>query len=182
MWKRLTRAIPAAPWLTLSGTVALLVGLSWDLVLHRLDGSLAAREGILTLANPGHALVAAGLGLTVVGSVLFLLDRVRAGDGRSAGRQMVLRFGLLGFVALVAVSVGLSAWSNRSLGVGHPHAVVALDVDRCTAAVITPGGHGDTAAHRHEAASPHTASLHGHGGDSDIKGSGHGCAAAASTD
>ena len=43
MWKRLTRAIPAAPWLTLSGTVALLVGLSWDLVLHRLDGSLAAR-------------------------------------------------------------------------------------------------------------------------------------------
>ncbi len=182
MWKRVTRAVPAAPWLTLSGTVALLLGLSWDLVVHRLDRSLAAREGILTLANPGHALVATGLGLTVVGSVLFLLERVGTGADRSASQRTMLRLGLLGFVALVAVSGGLSAWSSRSLGVGHTHAAVAIGVDRCTATVATPGGHGDGAAHRHEAAPPQTASLHGHVDSPDTMGAGHGCTAVASAD
>ena len=180
--QRLPRAAPAAPWLTLSGTVALLVGLSWDVVVHRLDRSLAAREGILTLANPGHALVAAGLALTVVGSVLFLLDRAGTGDGRSASQRTVLRQGLIGFVALVVMSVGLITWSSSTLGVGHPHAAVELGVDRCTATVATPGGQGDGAGHRHEAAPPHTASHHGLTGSPDSTGAGHGCTAAAFAD
>ena len=109
MRTRVGAAAAAAPWLALGGTVALLVGLGWDVALHRLEPSLAAREGILTLANPSHALVAAGLSLTVAGSLLFLSGRLAACDGRSASQRTVLRLGLTSFVALVVASVGLSA-------------------------------------------------------------------------
>src|SRR4051794_3170179 len=63
----------AASWLTLAGTVILLLGLGLDAVLHKLDPSLAAREGVFAVHNPGHVLAAVGIVLTVFGAVLFLL-------------------------------------------------------------------------------------------------------------
>jgi hypothetical protein len=152
MTNRLTRAAPAAPWLTLGGTVALLVGLGWDVALHHLDPSLAAREGVLTLANPSHALVAAGVGLSVAGTLLFLIGRLAAWEGRSAGRRTLLRLGLLGVVALGVASLGLSAWSGIRPGVGHPHAGDGAAAAACVGTVMAPDAHRAGAApHRHAA-------------------------------
>jgi hypothetical protein len=50
-----------------SGVVMLLVGLGIDAWLHAEDETLAAREGIFTLSNPGHALLALGMALATGG-------------------------------------------------------------------------------------------------------------------
>src|SRR5205814_1974788 len=49
------------------GVAALLLGQAWDFYLHAADPTLAHREGIFTLTNPGHVLLGAGLILAVVG-------------------------------------------------------------------------------------------------------------------
>ena len=51
------------------GVAALLSGLALDAYLHAKDPTLAHREGIFTLANPGHVLLGAGIALVVVGLV-----------------------------------------------------------------------------------------------------------------
>src|SRR2546430_16883842 len=48
------------------GVVLLLTGLAWDAVVHAHDPSLAGREGIFTLRNPGHVLLGLGIGLVLV--------------------------------------------------------------------------------------------------------------------
>ncbi len=48
------------------GVVLLLTGLAWDAVAHANDPSLAGREGIFTLGNPGHVLLGLGIGLVLV--------------------------------------------------------------------------------------------------------------------
>ena len=48
----------SAPWVSLVGIFTLIVGLGLDAILHRRDATLAAREGIFTLSNPGHLLFA----------------------------------------------------------------------------------------------------------------------------
>jgi len=57
----LTSIVRTAPWVTLAGNVALLVGLARDAILHRENPTLAAREGIFTFSNAGHVLFADGL-------------------------------------------------------------------------------------------------------------------------
>ncbi len=183
MTNRLMQTVPAAPWLTLGGTAALLVGLSWDVALHHLDPSLVVREGILTLTNPGHTLVAAGVGLSVAGTLLFLIGRLAAWDGRSASRRMVLRLGLLGFVALVVASVGLSAWSSVRLGVDHVHADDVAAADTCIGRVVEQGGHGSGAvAHHHPASPARPKADHGSTTGLDVRGTVHACTAVAPVD
>ncbi len=176
MGKQLRATAAAAPWLTLSGTVALLMGLGWDMVLHRLDPALAVREGIFTLANPGHALVAAGLGLTVARSVLFLIGRLAAWDGRSANQRMMLRLGLTSFLALVVASVGLAAWSGVRLDVDHMHADQVVAAETCTASAMAHGGNGsDMAPHRHAPSPPHVMTHRGVTATPDTTDAPHAC-------
>ena len=170
----------AAPWLTLGGTVALLVGLGWDVALHHLDPALVAREGILTLANPGHALVAAGLSLTVAGSVLFFSGRLAAWDGRSARQRLVLRLGLTSFLALVVASVGLTAWGGVRLGVDHVHADQVVAAETCTATELAHGGNGsDMTPYRHTATPTDAMTHHGVTAAPDTTDAPHVCTPAA---
>lgn len=116
---------------TFAGVAAQLVGLGWDAVLHRLDPELAAREGIFTLTNPGHALFAGGLALAVLGLGLIILGDQPAAAGRSPRRTLLLRGSALG--ALAALSIGslvLAASSEGGIS-GHAHdaAVVHLHED-----------------------------------------------------
>ena len=62
-----SRAVRRFLLLALVGTASLLAGLAWDAHLHKADPDLAASEGVLTLANPGHLLAAVGVVLVAIG-------------------------------------------------------------------------------------------------------------------
>jgi len=51
---------------TYAGVVCQLVGLGWDIMMHRANPHTMASEDILTLSNPSHLLI--GLGLVLVGA------------------------------------------------------------------------------------------------------------------
>jgi hypothetical protein len=88
----------------LLGVVALLSGLALDSYLHAKDPTLAHREGIFTLTNPGHVLLGLGIGLVVVGVVGAAYTSLPYG--------VWVRRGLLGgALVLVAVSGDIAGWA-----------------------------------------------------------------------
>ncbi len=88
----------------LVGVVALLAGLALDSYLHAMDPSLAHREGLFTLSNPGHVLLGAGIALVVVGVVGAAYTTLPYG--------VWVRRGLLGgALLLVVVSGDISGWA-----------------------------------------------------------------------
>lgn len=114
----LARLSGAASWLTLAGTVILLLGLGLDAVLHKLDPSLAAREGVFALHNPGHLLAGVGIVLTVCGAVLFLIGTSLAWRPRSVLRSTALGGAALSLVALATASLVIAATTEAT----HEHA------------------------------------------------------------
>ena len=122
------------------GVVLLLTGLAWDAVTHANDPSLAGREGIFTLSNPGHALMALGIGMVLIGLIggcETLL--VSAAEGRWA-RPGVHR----AFVALSAAVV-LSAAAVTSWGAQARHDEPAAEHSRDASgqlAASPDGSHG----------------------------------------
>lgn len=58
---------------TYGGVVLQLVGLGWDLMLHRANPHLMSNEDLFTLSNPSHVLVGIGLMLAVAGTVRQLI-------------------------------------------------------------------------------------------------------------
>jgi len=153
---RLTRT---APWLSVAGVSALLVGLGWDAVLHRLGPGLAEREGIFTLTNPGHVLFATGLGLAVLGALLFLLQRLALRPAISLRRRALFVAPVAGLLALAGVSLSFAMASPGGL-TGHTHshgaatAAEAVPHDHAAPAVTTRSPNG--VLHQHGAEVPIT--------------------------
>src|SRR5690242_15447580 len=88
----------------LAGVVALLSGLAVDSYLHAKDPTLAHREGLFTLGNPGHVLLGIGIGLVVVGVVGAAYTTLPFG--------LWMRRGLLaGALALIVVSGDIAGWA-----------------------------------------------------------------------
>lgn len=88
----------------LVGVVALLSGLALDSYLHARDPTLAHREGIFTLSNPGHVLLGIGIGLVVVGVVGAAYTSLPYG--------VWVRRGLLaGALAMIVVSGDIAGWA-----------------------------------------------------------------------
>lgn len=88
----------------LLGVMALLAGLALDSYLHARDPSLAHREGIFTLSNPGHVLLGIGLGLVVLGVVGAAYTTLPFG--------LWVRRGLLvGALAMIVVSGDIAGWA-----------------------------------------------------------------------
>src|SRR3972149_8973297 len=98
-----------APWLTFTGSVATLLGLAWDARSHRLDPTLAAREGVFTLSNPGHLLFASGLAIVVTGTIVLILGPARRRSGASFARRAGAGGGAGGLRFL-------SGWTPRPVG------------------------------------------------------------------
>jgi len=88
----------------LLGVVALLTGLALDAYLHAQDPTLAHREGIFTLSNPGHVLLGIGIALVVVGVVGAAYTSLPYG--------VWVRRGLLaGALAMIVVSGDFAGWA-----------------------------------------------------------------------
>jgi len=105
------------------GVAALLLGQAWDFYLHAADPTLAHREGIFTLTNPGHVLLGTGLILVVVGVLGAAYSHLPVG---SWGRRAFLT----GFLVLIAVSGVTAGWAasielaaNQRLIAADQHAV-----------------------------------------------------------
>src|SRR5215212_2256248 len=107
-------------WLAGVGAAVQLAGFSWDAALHERDSRLAEREAFFSIANPGHALAALGLALTLCG-VLWALYAWGAGRVRppapSAGQGMAA-------LVLITLLVGTGGYglATGSLEHGHGHA------------------------------------------------------------
>lgn len=109
----------------LLGVVGLLSGLALDAYLHARDPGLAHREGIFTLANPGHVLLGLGIALVVVG--VFGAAYTALPYGIWARRGL-----LAGGLLLIVVSgdvAGWAVWTQRpagSVGAAHGHGPAVL--------------------------------------------------------
>jgi len=115
------RLLRAAPWVTTGGTVVQLLGLAVDARLHRLDPGLGAHEGIFTMANPGHALIALGVALMVAGTVFFLGGQAGSRPGvRLLGRLT----GPVSAAALVAFALVAFTFALSTGTLEHEHATV----------------------------------------------------------
>ncbi len=105
------------------GVTALLVGLSLDAYLHASDPTLAHREGIFTLSNPGHVLLGVGIALVVVGLIGAAYTSLPFGI-------WVRRGLLIGSLGLVVLSGDVSGWAasaqwsapNAAAATAHNHA------------------------------------------------------------
>ena len=101
----------------LVGVVALLSGLALDAYLHAKDPTLAHREGIFTLTNPGHVLLGLGIALVVVGLVGASYTSLPVG-------MWTRRAFLIGSLALIVLSGDAAGWaaSVQSTGANSPGA------------------------------------------------------------
>src|SRR2546423_5569289 len=122
------------------GVVFLLTGLAWDAVVHAHDPSLAGREGIFALRNPGHVLLGLGIGLVLVsligGCETLLASSTTGRWARPSVRQAFLAVS----TALVVTAAAVTSWAS---GAAHDHP-----------AARPPGARGQPAAaagraHRH---------------------------------
>ncbi len=98
-----------------------LAGLGVDAYTHSRDATLAAREGIFTLSNPGHVLILAGVALTACSvfgvGLKWLALQSRLGGHRWAPAIRIASLPVVGLVALASIwLVSLSSESGD-----HPH-------------------------------------------------------------
>ncbi|HZU77985.1 MAG TPA: hypothetical protein VFA70_14555 [Dehalococcoidia bacterium] len=143
--------------------LAQLAGLALDSYLHARDATLAAREGVLTLSNPGHLLFALGLALAILGAGALLLDplwRCRRPGALAASLAVLPVVGVLVLsadaFAFVARTGGLDAHEHAApsapVAASHDHALstpaaaagVAHDHSATTAAAVA-----DASRHQH---------------------------------
>ena len=106
-----------------AGVVALLSGLAVDAYLHAKDPTLAHREGIFALSNPGHVLLGAGIALVVVGLIGAAYTSLPLGAWARRGFLV----GCLGLIVLSgdaagwAASVQLSTPDSAATAPDHSH-------------------------------------------------------------
>ena len=106
-------------WVAFAGLCLQLVGIIWDTLLHHHDPSLAERESVLSLGNPGHALIAGGTTVTAIGVGLCLYHLASA---RSTPRAST--WAAIAVVALATLWVGVMTVTLRTSGIsGHHHHV-----------------------------------------------------------
>ncbi|MGH9039342.1 MAG: hypothetical protein ACRDZ3_03840, partial [Acidimicrobiia bacterium] len=102
--------------LGLFGVVLLLLGLTWDAVLHAADPTLAGREGLFATDNPGHVLLGSGMAAVVIGLLGSVATALATSGSGWLARPAVRHAFVAGSVALVVTSAGVTSWSATA---GH---------------------------------------------------------------
>jgi hypothetical protein len=141
------------------GVLAQGAGLGVDAWQHARDETLAAREGVFTLTNVGHALFFSGLVLTAIGVLLALLGHRLYGRPvqRIGHHQRLLQIGVPVVVAAVVTAGAVGASRSSLAGGSHTHDDVVASGDGTAAgsgagaaAAVTDHGHAaGTPAHDH---------------------------------
>jgi len=155
-----------------AGIVLHVAGLAWDVYLHSNDATLAAREGVFTLSNPGHALIVAGIALTaaaVMGmATAWMHDRSVGGGGRLAWGLRAGTLPLMGLAVGAAIFVASRAESDNhdhhvlEAAGAHGHdTLAALPGTADAAAAAAEGDHLHTGAVAAEAMGEANAHTHG---------------------
>jgi hypothetical protein len=88
----------------LLGAASLLLGLALDAYLHAQDPTLAHREGIFTLSNPGHVLLGAGIVMVVGGLIGAAYTSLPGGTWARRGL-------LIASLGLIVVSSDAAGWA-----------------------------------------------------------------------
>ena len=98
------------------GVVLLLTGLAWDAVVHANDASLAAREGIFTLRNPGHVFLGLGIGMVLM-SLIGGCDTLLASAASGRWARPGVRNAFLAVSTVVVLSAAaVTSWAGQA---GH---------------------------------------------------------------
>lgn len=135
--------------LIVTGVAGQLIGFALDSVLHSRDATLASREGVLTLSNPGHALFAVSLALTVSGLALLLLEPVIQQRRRLSGGRFVVA-ALPGALVLLLAGGAFAVAAGTGGFSGHPHDEAMVTGDDHHA--HTAEQHAEAVADHHPAA------------------------------
>ena len=138
------------------GVAVHLAGLAWDVWLHSNDATLAAREGVFTLGNPGHALVVVGVTITALALAAALI----LWTGEHAPRRVALG-ARLAALPVLGLAAGAAVWvttqaeteshahqQQHVVEVAHtaPHATQPAAVAATDPHPHTPGGESAAAA------------------------------------
>ncbi len=138
-----------------AGVVLHVAGLAWDVYLHSSDATLAAREGVFTLSNPGHALIVAGIALTaaaVMGmATAWMHDHRLGGDGRLAWGLRAGTLPVMGLAVGAAILVASRAESDN-----HDHQVLEAAGDHGHDTLAALPGTADAPLAAADAEHPHT--------------------------
>lgn len=100
--------ISVLPRLSLLGVGMTLGGICWDAYLHVIDPTRVLHEGLIALGNPGHLLIAIGIGVSTLAQTALVYARLRR-----TWQRTVFAAGTVG--ALLFVGLVL-AWSVKNAG------------------------------------------------------------------
>lgn len=114
----------------LLGAAALLVGLALDAYLHAQDPTLAHREGIFTLSNPGHVLLGVGIAMVVVGLIGAAYTSLPGGTWARRGL-------LIASLALIVVSSDAAGWAASVERTTSTGTAPSTDHNHATASGVT---------------------------------------------
>jgi hypothetical protein len=136
---------PVGLALLVAGGAAQVTGASLDAWLHLRDPSLAHHEAVFSFANPGHGLLAAGLGTLVLGGFVWVagprLDRAPSRPGRlGPPAAVVAALVVLGLLAARS-NLGRSQVVDVTASDGHAHSSPAASA-AATGPVVDGHSHG----------------------------------------
>lgn len=139
------RGFAAGYGLMLLGVFILLDGFAVDAWLHGRDETLAERESLFTLSNPGHLLVFIGLSVTILGACVGPYSRWILGR-RSTALSLVVPVAaiIIAGSGSAAFATAVNNMSHEDGGHGHDATVVT---DKHNETVPHAGGLGGLADH-----------------------------------